>query len=159
MITGPDGLRSTFLFVAENGHRLTTRVVLACTGIGSISIVAGLTLAVDAAPKRQALGLAIAIPIIYALNVVRVTFIALAHGFQWFAGFKGPIFLIFGIEDPYLVSYMVADRVISQFGSVVALILITLALLRLIPELGAVVEDVLFLLTGREYDIDLENVS
>ncbi|MFW6004579.1 MAG: archaeosortase A, partial [Halodesulfurarchaeum sp.] len=155
VITGPDGLRSTFVFFAEDGHRLTTRVVLACTGIGSISIVAGLTMAVDAAPKRQALGIAIAVPIIYGLNVLRVAFIALAHGFQWFAGFREPIFFLFRIEDPYLVSYIVADRVISQSLSLVVLILITLGLLRLVPELGTVVEDVLYLLTGTDYDIEL----
>ncbi|MEF8772865.1 archaeosortase A [Halodesulfurarchaeum sp.] len=154
VVTGQDGLRSTFVFVAEDGHHLTTRVVLACTGIGSISIVSGLALAVDASPRRQALGIAIAIPIIYGLNVLRVAFIALAHGFQWFAGFREPIFLVFGIDDPYLVSYIVADRVISQSLSVVALILITLALLRLLPELSTVVEDVLFLLTGQEYDLE-----
>lgn len=153
--TGPDGLRSTFVFFAENGHKLTTRVVLACTGIGSISIVAGLVLAVDAAPRRQAIGIALAVPIIYGLNVLRVAFIALAHGFQWFTNFQGPIFFFFGIEDPYLVSYIVADRVISQSASVVALVLITLGLLRLIPELATVVEDVLFLLTGDEYDLEL----
>jgi len=156
VITGPDGLRSTFLFFADNGHRLTTRVILACTGIGSISIVAGLTLAVDAAPRRQALGIAIAVPIIYGLNVLRVAFIALAHGYQWFANFQGPIFLVFGIEDPYLVSYIIADRVISQSGSVVALVLITLGLLKLVPELATVVEDVLYLVTGREYDLEME---
>jgi archaeosortase A (PGF-CTERM-specific) len=156
VVNGPDGLRSTFVFFAENGHRLTTRVVLACTGIGSISIVSGLALSVDASPRRQALGIAIAVPIIYGLNVLRVAFIALAHGFQWFAGFQEPIFLIFGIDDPYLVSYIVADRVISQSASVVALVLITLGLLRLIPELATVVEDVLFLLTGQDYDLDLQ---
>ena len=154
VITGPDGLRSTFVFFAEDGHRLTTRVILACTGIGSISIVAGLTLAVDAAPWRKAVGVGIAVPIIYGLNVLRVAFIALAHGFQWFAGLKGPIFLLFGIEDPYLVSYIVADRVLSQSASVVVLVLITLGLLRLVPGLRTIVEDVLYLLTRREYDLD-----
>ena len=154
VITGPDGLRSTFVFFAEDGHRLTTRVILACTGIGSISIVAGLTLAVDAAPWRKALGVGLAVPVIYGLNVLRVAFIALAHGFQWFAHLKGPIFLLFGIEDPYLVSYIVADRVLSQSASVVVLVLITLGLLRLVPGLATIVEDVLFLLTRREYDLD-----
>ncbi|MFB6086066.1 MAG: archaeosortase A [Halodesulfurarchaeum sp.] len=156
VITGPDGLRSTFVFVAENGHRLTTRVVLACTGIGSISIVTGLTLAVDAAPRRKALGVALAVPIIYGLNVLRVAFIALAHGFQWFADLRGPVFFLFRIEDPYLVSYIVADRVISQSLSLVALILITLGLLRLVPELGTVVEDVLFLVTGTDADLEFD---
>lgn len=155
VVTGPDGLRSTFVFFAADGHRLTTRVILACTGIGSIAIVTGLTAAVDAPAWRKLVGIGIAVPIIYGLNVLRVAFIALAHGFQWFAGFQGPIFLVFGIEDPYLVSYIVADRVLSQSASVVVLVLITLGLLRFVPELSTIIEDVLYLLTRREYDIDL----
>ncbi|MFW5965696.1 MAG: archaeosortase A [Halodesulfurarchaeum sp.] len=154
--TGEDGLRSTFVFLASDGHRLTTRVVLACTGIGSISVVGGLVAAVRADWRRKLLGIGIAVPIIYALNVLRVAFIALAHGNQWFAGFQGPIFLLFQIDDPYLVSYMIADRVISQSVSLVVLILITLGLLRIVPELSTVVEDVLFLLTGKDYDLEFE---
>lgn len=151
--TGPEGLRSTFVFVGEDGHKFTTRVLLACTGIGSSATVSGLVMALDAPLSRRLTGVAIAVPIIYALNVFRVAFIALAHGYQWFAGWKEPIFLLFGTSDPNMVSFLVADRVLAQSASVVALVVITLALLRVVPELATVVEDVLFLLTGDDYDI------
>lgn len=151
--TGPNGLRSTFVFVGEDGHRFTTRVLLACTGIGSSATVSGLVMALDAPARRRLLGVAIAVPIIYALNVFRVAFIALAHGYQWFASWQDPIFLLFGTDNPNMVSYLVADRVLAQSASVVALVVITLALLRVVPELAVVVEDILFLLTGDEYDI------
>lgn len=151
--TGPNGLRSTFVFVAEDGHRFTTRVLLACTGIGSSATVSGLVLALDAPFRRRLAGVAIAVPIIYALNVGRVAFIALAHGYQWFSGLQDPVFLLFGTSDPNMVSFLVADRVLAQSASVIALVVITLALLRVVPELATVVEDVLFLLTGDEYDI------
>lgn len=153
VITGENGLRSTFLFVGEDGHRFTTRVLLACTGIGSSATVSGLVMALDAPLRRRLTGVAIAVPIIYALNVFRVAFIALAHGYQWFSGWEQPIFLLFGTSNPNMVSYLVADRVLAQSASVVALVVITLALLRVVPELATVVEDVLFLLTGDEYDI------
>lgn len=151
--TGPEGLRSTFLFVGDGGHRFSTRVVLACTGIGSSAVVAGLVMALDAPLRRKLAGVAIAIPIIYGLNVLRVAFIALAHGNQWFVGLEQPVFFLFGTSDPNMVSYLIADRVLAQSASVVALVVITLALLRVVPELSTVVEDVLYLVTGDEYDL------
>ncbi|MFB6266348.1 MAG: archaeosortase A [Halodesulfurarchaeum sp.] len=154
VVTGENGLRSTFVFVGPDGHRFTTRVLLACTGAGSAATVSGLVLAIRAPLRRRLLGVAIAVPIIYVLNVLRVAFIALAHGKQWFAGFKEPIFLLFGTSDPYLVSYLLADRVLAQSLSVLALVALTLGLLRLVPELSVVVEDVLFVLTGRDYDVE-----
>lgn len=151
--TGPNGLRSTFVFVGEDGHKFTTRVLLACTGIGSSATVGGLLLALDAPLGRRLQGVALVVPIIYALNVLRVAFIALAHGYQWFASWQDPIFLLFGTSDPNMVSFLVADRVLAQSLSVVVLVLITLGLLRLLPELSVVVEDLLFLITGDDYDI------
>ncbi|MFW5905876.1 MAG: archaeosortase A [Halodesulfurarchaeum sp.] len=153
VIEGSEGLRSTFVFVGPDGHRFTTRVLLACTGIGSAATVSGLVMALDAPLRRRLSAIAIVVPIIYLLNVFRVTFIALAHGNQWFATWQEPIFLLFGTNDPNMVSFLVADRVLAQSLSVLVLIAITLGLLRLLPELSTVVEDVLFLVTGSEYDI------
>ncbi|MFB6131992.1 MAG: archaeosortase A [Halanaeroarchaeum sp.] len=153
VVRGTNGLRSTFVFVGPDGHRFTTRVLLACTGAGSAATVSGLVLALRAPLRRRLLGVAIAVPVIYGLNVLRVAFIALAHGKQWFAGFKDPIFLLFGTNNPFMVSYLVADRVLAQTLSVIALVALTLGLLRLLPELSVVVEDVLFVLTGRDYDV------
>jgi len=150
----PEGYRSIFVFTAPDGHRFTTEVLLACTGIGSTAIVAGLVAAVKAPMKRRLQALAIAVPIIYALNVIRVAFIALAHGYQWFADWQTLAFTLFQTTNANMVSYLVADRVIAQSLSVFALIGLTLVLLRIVPELGSVVEDVLFVATGKEYDIE-----
>lgn len=150
---GVDGLRSTFLFVGPDGHKFTTRVLLACTGIGSAATVSGLVMALDAPLRRRLAGVTIVVPIIYALNVLRVAFIALAHGNQWFVGWEDPVFLLFGTNNPNMVSFLIADRVLAQSVSVVVLVAMTLGLLRLLPELSVVIEDVLFLLTGDEYDI------
>lgn len=153
VIAGPQGYRSTFEFVGADGHTFVTTVLLACTGIGSSATVTGLVLALDAPLRRRLLGVAIAVPVIYALNVVRVAFIAVAHGHQWFAQFQDPVFLLFGTNDPYMVSYLIADRVLAQSASVVALVALTLALLKILPEIASVIDDLLFVVTGDDHDV------
>lgn len=147
-------LANAFLFI-QGDVAYSTEVVLACTGLGSIAIFAGLVAAVDAPNRRRLKALAIAVPIIFALNTVRVTFITLAHGFQWFRidAINGPVMLLFGTSNVNRVSYLVADRIIAQSMSVVALVVIALLVVRVLPELFEVFEDVLFVVTGNEYDL------
>lgn len=153
VVEGPDGFRSTFTYVGPDGHSFATRVVLACTGIGSIATVSGLVLSLDAPIRRRLLGVGVAVPIIYGLNVIRVAFIAFAQRNQWFSQFQDPIFLLFGTSNEYMVSYLVADRVIAQSMSVVALVILTLSLLRFIPEIATIIEEILYLLTREEHDV------
>ncbi|WP_435098773.1 archaeosortase A [Halarchaeum sp. P4] len=160
VLTGPTvesshtGFPHAFLYVVD-GHRYLLEVLLACTGIGSISLVAGIIVALNAPVRRRLLGLSIAVPVIYALNVIRVTFIAIAHGNQWFGGPLAERFvaLVFSPTQVNAASYYIADRVIAQSLSVVALVIITVGLLRLLPELGTVVSDLLYVATGKEYDL------
>jgi len=58
-----------------------------------------------------------------------------------------------GYDTVYDVSYFIADKILSQLLSVVALIGITWLVVRIIPELLTVVEDVAYLVTGNEYDM------
>jgi archaeosortase A (PGF-CTERM-specific) len=161
IVEGDHGYTAKFVFTGENavtgedGHRFTTTVLLACTGIGSMSIVGGLALAVRASWKRRLQALSIALPVIYGLNVIRVVFIAVAHGEQWFRGqtIQDVVFALFATSDLNMVSYLFADRVLAQTGSVIALVALTLVLLRVLPELGEVVEDVAYIATGNEYDV------
>lgn len=157
---GYHGYESKFVFSGR--HAVTgetwgfpTTVVLACTGIGSISIVAGLALAVDAPLSRRLRAVGLAAPLIYAMNLLRVSFIAVAHGEQWFrtAAVRDVVFALFPSDDPNMVSYLFADRVLAQVASVVVLVALTLALLRIVPELGDVIEDVAYIATGNEYDV------
>jgi archaeosortase A (PGF-CTERM-specific) len=157
---GSHGYTSRFVFTGESvsgepGHEYRTTVLLACTGVGSMSIVGGLALAVNAPLKRRLQAVAVALPVIYGLNVVRVVFIAIAHGEQWFrnAAVQDVVFALFPTSNGNLVSYLFADRVLAQSLSVVALVALTLALLRIVPELGGVVEDVAYIATGNEYDV------
>lgn len=160
VLTGPTvesshtGFPHAFLYVVD-GHRYLLEVLLACTGIGSISLVAGVVVALNAPVRRRVLGLGVAVPIIYALNVVRVTFIAIAHGNQWFGGpiSQRLVALVFSPTQTNAASYYMADRVIAQSLSVVALVVLTVVLLRLLPELETVVSDLLYVATGNEYDL------
>ena len=152
--TGPNhDFRSAFVFTDAAGHRYRTFIVLACSGIGSISIFGGLIAAVRAPLGRKLKALALAVSIIWVLNVARNVFIAVAFGNQWFQIFVDPIVNLVGYEQPGLVSFFIADRVISQSLSVVALVGITWLVVQILPELLVVVEDALYVVTGNEYDL------
>lgn len=148
--------RNTFLF--EYGtYRVTLSIVIACTGIGSMAILAGLIAAVRAPLRRKARALAVSIPVIYALNLVRDVFITLMFGqmrMQFVPELTAKVFAFSLEQDPAMVSYYWADRIIAQSMSVVALVAITWLVVRELPEVLAVIEDVLFVFTGTEYDLE-----
>jgi archaeosortase A (PGF-CTERM-specific) len=154
MIPGPEyGYMNTFREVTAGGHTLEFSIVLACTGLGSMAIFAGLIGAVRAPLGRKLKALAVAIPVIYALNLLRTTFIGVVFMQQLMQWNVDLVLLAFGASDPYAVSWFLADRVISQLLAVVALVGITYVVVRDLPELLTVVEDVLFMVTGDEHDL------
>ncbi|MFB6210172.1 MAG: archaeosortase A [Halobacteriales archaeon] len=153
LTTGPEyGYQSALVFTTD-GHRYVTHIVLACTGVGSMSIFAGLIAALDAPLTRKLRAASVAIAVIYVLNLLRNAFIAVAFGEQWFQILIGPVMAITGYQDPGLVSFFIADRVISQSASVLALVGITWLVVRYLPELLTVIEDLLFIVTREEYDL------
>lgn len=143
---------STFVFYHE-GEPITYTIVLACTGLGSMSIMGGLIAAVDAPIRRKVRALAMSIPVIYGLNLVRNVFIAVGFGEQLLHVFPGAVMTLFSIESEVMVSYYVADRIIAQSLSVVAMLAITWLIVHELPEVLSVLEDALFVLTGTEYDL------
>jgi len=146
--------RSTFYFETADGHPITLTLILACTGIGSMAIFAGIIAAVRAPMRRKLRALAVSIPVIYALNLVRNVFIAYTFGNQKLQVAPELIMTLFGTSDPYMVSYYWSDRIISQSLSVVALVVVTWLVVRELPEVLTVVEDLLYLVTGTEYDLE-----
>ncbi|WP_435116513.1 archaeosortase A [Halolamina sp. C58] len=153
LIAGPQGYQNTYEFVASDGQILQFSVVLACTGLGSIAIFAGLIAAVRAPLGRKLRALGVAVPIIYGLNLVRTTFIGIAFGEQLLHVFPNLVLTMFGGSDPYRVSWYVSDRIISQLLAVVALVGVTYLVVRELPEILTIIEDVLFMVTGDEYDL------
>ena len=149
--TYPD-YRSTFWFV-EGEQTITYTILIACTGVGSMAIFGGLIAATDASLARKFRALAVSIPVIYGLNLVRNVFIAVGFGTQRFHLFPDTVMSLFGSSDPYKVSYFIADRVLAQSLSVVAMVAITWVVIHELPEVMVVIEDVLYMATGTEYDL------
>lgn len=145
--------QSTFWFVDETGHTITYTILIACTGVGSMAIFGGLIAATAAPLSRKLRALAVSIPVIYGLNLLRNVLIGLGFGLQKFHLFPDLVMTLFGAEDPYKVSYFIVDRVLAQSLSVVALVGITWVVVHELPEVMVVVEDVLFMVTGTEYDL------
>ena len=153
-VVGPQGYENTFEFVTAGGHTLQFSVVLACTGLGSIAIFAGLIGAVNAPLRRKLRGLAVAVPIIYGLNLVRTTFIGIAFGEQLLHLYPDIVLMLFGASDKYLVSWFISDRILSQLLAVVALVGVTYLVVRELPEILTIIEDVLYMVTNDEYDLE-----
>lgn len=151
------GLRNVILFRHESGATYGSVIVLACTGIGSMAIFGGLIAAVDEPIRRRLGALVFVVSTIWVLNFVRNVFIALSHGLQlwdhpWLIE---PVMFLFGLRNPARVSFFFSDRIVSQLLAVVALVAIFWVVLKLLPGLTVIVEDLLYLLTGEEYDLDL----
>lgn len=143
---------NTFVFASEDTV-IFYSIIIACTGIGSMAIFAGLILATAAPARRKLRALAVSIPVIYALNLLRNTMIAIGFGEQRFHLFPDLVMSVFSLEDPLKVSYIVIDRIVAQSLSVVALVAVTYLVVRELPEVLLVIEDLLFVVTGTEYDL------
>jgi archaeosortase A (PGF-CTERM-specific) len=153
LIHGDAGYLNTFVFPQAGAPPIHVHIVLACTGIGSMVIFVGLAAAVEAPLGRKLKALGVALPVIYVLNVARTTFINLAFGEQLMQWFVPTVSLLFGLDRPQYVSYILSDRVLSQVLAVVALVAITFLVVRQLPEVLTVVEDILYVALREEYDL------
>jgi archaeosortase A (PGF-CTERM-specific) len=142
-LVGRDGMDRMFVITnPATGETYKTYIILTCTGIGSMAIFAGLISVVNASLRRRMTAMAVAIPVIYALNLVRNVFIATAYGYQWFPYAESLIVDVTGKYEGY-ASFFWADKVISQGLSVVVLVAIFFAVVRFLPELIELLEEVL----------------
>ncbi|SFB71538.1 archaeosortase A, PGF-CTERM-specific [Halobiforma haloterrestris] len=132
----------------------TTYIILACTGIGSMAIFGGLIAAVSAPLKRKATAFAAAIGIIWFLNLARNVFIGLASPWGWFQqDWLVSFMTTYMGAEASRVSFLVAHNYIAQSLSVIALVGITYLVVRIVPEVLAPLEEVLYILSGSEYDL------
>jgi len=97
-------------------------IILACTGIESMSLFAGAILGVKAGAGRKVKALLVSVPVIYILNLFRNTFIIAVYGYS-----------VFGDPD---TSFLIAHHIMSKLGATLALIAISLAVFRILPELA-----------------------
>ncbi len=168
-VVGPEGTlyrisdktypyENTFIFdargIATVDQSITTyTIAIACTGIGSMAIFIGLIAAVRAPLDRKLRAFAVSIPVIYGLNLIRNVFIGITFGKQMTHFFPDVVMTMFALDSPWMVSYIISDRILAQGMSVVALVVITWLVVRELPEVLTVIEDLIFVLTGREYDL------
>ncbi|OPY47268.1 MAG: Transmembrane exosortase (Exosortase_EpsH) [Methanosaeta sp. PtaU1.Bin016] len=94
-------------------------IILACTAIESMALFAGIILSVEAPAGRRITALSISTSTIFALNIVRNSFVLMAYGYGWF----GPD------------SFNIAHNVIAKAGSTLALLAISYLVFLLLPEL------------------------
>ncbi|ELY89134.1 Exosortase EpsH-like protein [Natrialba hulunbeirensis JCM 10989] len=152
---GANGYQSRFDFDPdETVTGRTTYIILACTGIGSMAIFGGLIASVKAPLKRKVPAFVMAIGVIWFLNLLRNVFIGLASPWGWFQqDWLVSFMTTYMGAEANRVSFLVAHNYIAQSLSVVALIGITYLVVKLVPEILAPLEDVLYVLTGNEYDL------
>ncbi|AGK60257.1 archaeosortase A, PGF-CTERM-specific [Archaeoglobus sulfaticallidus PM70-1] len=100
-------------------------IILACTGIESIALFAGATLGMRADWSRKLKAFMVSVPVIYVLNLLRNVFITVSFGYSWFG------------EN----SFYIAHHIISKILATLALILISLTVFRILPELADLIYD------------------
>lgn len=111
---------STFINFTHSG-KLRTEIVMACTGIGTMSIFMGVISTIQDLSKFQKLYLSIFYcGFIYILNMIRNIFIAASYGGQHLHFLPNVIEFIFDRKNEW-VSYYMADKIISQPFSALAI--------------------------------------
>lgn len=155
LVEGSNGYVSKFGFDPdETATGRTTYIVLACTGIGSMSIFGGLIAAVAAPLRRKVAGFALAVGVIWILNLFRNVFVGLATPHGWFQ--YGPLVHVtttYMGATPERTSFLASHTYIAQPLSVIALIGITYLVIKIVPEVMDPLEEALFVVTGTEYDL------
>jgi len=106
-------------------------IIPACTAIQSIALFAGVVGAVSSSWQNRLKAFAVSIPVIYALNFVRNVFVVSAYGYQWFPWMPEAVA---PAGEPYKASFFWAHSVFAELGSVLALILIAFAVIKVMPE-------------------------
>jgi len=111
--------------LAVNG--LAVEIILACTAIESIALFTGLISSATGAPlSRKFKAFMISVPVVYLLNIQRISFTASAYGFAWF-----------GTPE---ASFHISEHIITKIGSMLALLLISYMVLKILPEIADMID-------------------
>jgi len=108
---------------------MVVEIILACTAIESIALFSGIissAAGVSAAQKFRAF--MISVPVVYILNLIRVSFTASAYGLSWF-----------GTPDE---SFHISEHIITKAGSLLALFLISYMVFKILPEVSDMIDGV-----------------
>lgn len=131
---GPNGYRSSFSFPQGNGTTIQSYVEPACTGIGSMSIVVAL-ISITRSKLSTKIGLSVVfVGLIHVLNIGRNVLIAVGYGKQLFQLKPKLLADLLGYQSTQMVSFFIADKIISQLLSAFVLILLIYSLTVFIPS-------------------------
>ncbi len=128
-----------------NLHNNQVQIILACTAIQSIAIFVGVVGSVRVEWKRWLIAFAISVPVIYLLNLIRDVFVILAFGNQWFQIMPETVMGWTGETVAY-TSFFWAHNVLAETGSLIALVVISYAVMTLMPELLTYLMDIVSLI-------------
>ncbi len=139
-----------------NGNIITFKgqaveIILACTAIQSMAIFVGVVGCIRASWDRIAKAFLISVPVIYLLNIVRNVFVISAYGNQWFQIMPDTIVSWTGEPAGY-ASFFWAHNVFAETGSLIALVVISYAVISLLPETLVYLQDIFKL-------IQIENIK
>jgi len=111
----------------------SVEIILACTGIESMALFFGATMGLKAEWKRKLKAFVVSVPVIYILNLFRNVFVAASYAYSWFG------------EN----SFYIAHHIISKVLATLALILISFAVFRFLPELEELIFSLKDAMVGR----------
>jgi archaeosortase A (PGF-CTERM-specific) len=123
---------------------LPVQIILACTAIQSMALFVGIVGCVRAPLDRKAKAFMVSVPVIYVLNIIRNTFVISAYGNQWLQIAPGAIMEWTGEEASY-ASFFWAHNVLAEAGSLIALVIISYAVITFLPETLDYIKDILSL--------------
>jgi archaeosortase A (PGF-CTERM-specific) len=135
--------------ITLNGHKV--QIILACTAIQSMALFVGVVGCIRAPLDRLFKAFMVSVPVIYILNVVRNTFVVSAYGNQWLQIAPDMIVDWTGEAASY-ASFFWAHNVLAEAGSLIALVVISYAVITVLPETLTYIRDIFSLIT-------LENIK
>lgn len=122
-------------------HGYKVEIILACTAVQSMAIFVGVVGCIKASADRTFKAFLISVPVIYVLNLVRNVFVISAYGNQWFQLFPDTIISWTGESVDY-ASFFWAHNIFAEAGSLIALVIISYAVISLLPETLVYLQDV-----------------
>lgn len=135
-MNGTTGMHYVIMFNNE-----PVEIILACTAIQSMALFVGVVGCIKAPWGRRLKAFMVSVPVIYVLNLVRNTFVISAYGNQWFQIMPQTIREWTGEPLDY-TSFFWAHNVLAETGSLIALVIISYAVITILPETLVYIRDI-----------------
>lgn len=140
---GQNAVRYGLDIIMLNGYPV--QIILACTAIQSMALFVGVVGCIKAPLDRKAKAFMVSVPVVYILNFVRNTFVISSYGNQWFQIMPETIMSWSGREASF-ASFFWAHNVLAEMGSIIALVIISYAVIMILPETLVYIRDIFSLI-------------